>query len=83
MLITKIRRSYSSIIRTNFVHRCRGPWNRRNYTYSAAELDTMSLEDWASNFKKETIDVAKMDIGGRSYYQLIQNVDSIIQYNID
>ena len=36
---------------------------KRNYTYSSAELDKMSLDEWAKNFRQETIDVAKMDIG--------------------
>lgn len=50
-------------------------YTTRNYTYSSEELGKMSLDEWANTFRKETIDVAKMDIGkatNRSCHHLSQ-----------
>jgi hypothetical protein len=42
-------------------------WRRLASTYSARELDAMSLDQWREAFKRETVDVASMDSGSISY----------------
>ena len=36
-------------------------------SYSAEEISSMSIDDWATAFHKETIEVAKMDIQNVTY----------------
>ena len=55
---------------------------RRHYTYSSQDLDKMTLDQWGDAFKKETIDVAKMDITSITYDKSADRMRALLRTGI-
>jgi hypothetical protein len=54
----------------------------RDYTYSSHDLDLMTTEQWIENFKKETIDIARMDSSTLTYEESANRMRSLLKTGI-